>query len=96
MPRQRPPNTIWKLLRRVVWERDDRPCVPCHVTLLLSECHIDHIKSGKYGTNKPGNLRTLCSRCHVLRADPRHRGLIAEALRDGVIGPDWREEVWEG
>jgi hypothetical protein len=31
----------------------------------------------------------------VLRADPRHRGMIAAALRDGIIGADWRDYVWE-
>ena len=37
----------------------------------------------------------LCRRCHVLRADKRHRGMIANALRDGIIPPNWRELVWE-
>ena len=41
------------------------------------------------------NLRTLCRRCHALRADGRHRGLIYKALRDGRIPPDWRDLVWE-
>jgi hypothetical protein len=65
------------------------------VTVALEECHIDHIKSGKLGSNKLSNLRTLCRRCHVLRADNRHRGMIASALRDGIIPPDWRGLVWE-
>jgi len=41
------------------------------------------------------SLRTLCRRCHVLRKDMRHRGMIASALRDGIIPPDWRGLVWE-
>jgi hypothetical protein len=31
----------------------------------------------------------------VLRADLRHRGMIAKALKDGIIPPKWRELVWE-
>jgi hypothetical protein len=61
----------------------------------LNEAHIDHIRSGKTGTNEFKNLRTLCRRCHVLRADARHRGMIAQALKDGVIPANWRELIWE-
>jgi len=60
----------------------------------LNECHCDHIRSGKLASNEMANLRTLCRRCHVLRADNRHRGMIAAALRDGIIPPDWRGLVW--
>jgi 5-methylcytosine-specific restriction enzyme A len=70
-------------------------CVRCHTPLKFDEFHCDHIKSGKFGDNKLRNLRTLCRRCHVLRADSRHRGMIANALRDGIIPPDWRSLVWE-
>jgi hypothetical protein len=31
----------------------------------------------------------------VLRADNRHRRMIAKALADGVIPPDWRPLVWD-
>ncbi len=41
------------------------------------------------------NLRTLCRRCHVLRKDFGHRGMIGKALKDGIIGPGWRNETWE-
>jgi 5-methylcytosine-specific restriction protein A len=95
MPRHRLPGPIWRVIRRLVWQRDENRCRHCGKPVLLKRCHIDHIRSGKLGTNKFSNLRTLCRRCHVLRADPRHRGLIASALRDGVIGPNWREEVWD-
>ena len=47
------------------------------------------------GTNELTNLRTLCRRHHCLRADHRHRGMIAGALRDGVIPPNWRGLVWD-
>jgi hypothetical protein len=61
----------------------------------LQEAHIDHIQSGKRGRNDLRNLRVLCRYHHVLRADHRHRGMIAAALADGLIPPNWRELVWD-
>ena len=95
MPRRRPPPEIWEERRRLVWERDAGYCTHCGLPVALDECHCDHIRSGKLGSNEMANLRTLCRRCHVLRADNRHRGMIAAALRDGIIPPDWRGLVWE-
>lgn len=95
MPRKRPPRAVWVALREQVWLRDQQQCTRCHTALALEAANIDHIKSGKYGTNELTNLRTLCRRCHVLRTDHRHRGMIANALRDGVIPSDWRSLVWE-
>ena len=95
MPKHRPPREVWDELRRIVWVCDGGKCTHCHEPVPLEKCHIDHIKSGKLGTNKVKNLRTLCRRCHVLRADNRHRGMIAKALKDGIIPPNWRELVWE-
>jgi 5-methylcytosine-specific restriction enzyme A len=95
MPRSRQPREIWKITRKRIWRRDGGRCTRCGRELLLKECHIDHIRSGKLGSNQDYNLRTLCRRCHVLRADKRHRGMIASALRDAIIPPDWRESVWE-
>lgn len=96
MPRRRPPREVWATtLRPAIWKRDGGRCVRCKVEVLLTTAHIDHIQSGKLGTNVFKNLRTLCRRCHVLRADMRHRGMIAAALRDKVIPPDWRNLVWE-
>lgn len=95
MPRHRPPREVWSAIRRIVWQRDSGKCVHCGADVPLDECHIDHIRSGKLGTNELSNLRTLCRRCHVLRLDRRHRGMIANALRDGVIPPNWRELTWE-
>lgn len=80
----------------MVLERDGYECVRCQSKLSERTAHIDHIRSGKLGTNEISNLRTLCRRCHVLRADMRHRGMIAGALRDGLIPPDWRSLVWDG
>jgi 5-methylcytosine-specific restriction endonuclease McrA len=96
MPRSRQPREIWEETRKKVWERDGGLCqypygkhpVP------LEEANIDHIKSGKNGTNEMSNLRTLCRYHHVLRADIRHQGMIDQALQDGIIPPDWRKYVW--
>lgn len=96
MPRHRPPRDVWSALRLQVLERDGWACVRCGCALTVETAHVDHIQSGKRATNKLTNLRTLCRRCHVLRADPRHRGMIAGALRDGIIPPNWRELVWDG
>lgn len=95
MPKSRQPKEVWRTIRAIVWERDERKCVRCQVPVALSECHIDHKISGKRGSNRLDELRTLCRRCHVLRADFRHRGMIASALRDEIIPPDWRSLVWE-
>lgn len=101
MPKSRQPRAIWNATRRRIWERDGGQCQGPYCLgkggkpLALDECHIDHVKSGKRVGNEDANLRTLCRRCHVLRADLRHRGMIAGALRDGIIPPNWRELVWE-
>lgn len=95
MPKRRQPKEIWQQTRRKVWERDNGECVHCLLPVALNECNIDHIKSGKLAGNELSNLRTLCKKCHVLRIDKRHRGMISRALRDGLISPDWRSELWE-
>ena len=95
MPKKRQPRELWAATRVHVLERDGYKCVRCSAALAVETAHIDHITSGKHGTNHLANLRTLCRRCHVLRADMRHRGMIAAALRDGIIPPDWRSLVWE-
>ncbi len=97
MPKKRQPKEIWRETRIKVLERDNYKCVRevCGASLTARTAHIDHIQSGKLGTNEIRNLRALCRRCHVLRSDFRHRGMIANALRDGIIPPNWRELVWE-
>jgi 5-methylcytosine-specific restriction protein A len=94
MPKKRPPAEVWKRLRRIVWARDGKRCVRCKEPVKLTECHVDHVQSGKRGTNKLKNLRTLCRECHSLRACHRHQGMIASALIAGSIPPDWRGQVW--
>lgn len=96
MPKSRPPREVWGSIRREVWERDGGRCQHCGAPVALDVCHIDHIRSGKGAGNGKGNLRTLCRRCHVLRDDGRHAGMIGKALEDGIIPPDWRSRVWRG
>ena len=98
MPRRRQDREIWQQTRRKVWERDGGMCQYPYGKhpIPLEEAHIDHIRSGKLGTNDMSNLRTLCRYHHVLRSDPRHRGMIAKALKEGLIPPNWRELVWDG
>lgn len=78
-----------------VFERDEGKCIRCQITLTIGIAHIDHVISGKRGSNHLQNLRTLCRRCHVLRRDQRHRGMILKALKEGLIPPNWRDLVWE-
>jgi 5-methylcytosine-specific restriction protein A len=99
--RRRLPHAIWQQRREVIWRRDDGRCAGPYCVgappLSLAEAHIDHIVPlSKGGNNALRNLRILCRRCHVLRADNAHRGMIAAALRDGILPPDWRRLVWEG
>jgi len=85
----------WRKRRIEVWKRDGGKCVRCGEAANLRTCHIDHIiPLNKSGTNAMKNLRTLCRRCHVLRKDTAHRGMIAEALKDNLIPWNWRELVW--
>jgi 5-methylcytosine-specific restriction endonuclease McrA len=92
---------LWAQIRAAVWARDEGYCRGpyCADTppLSLEAANIDHIVPlSKGGSNHLDNLRTLCRRCHVLRAGHEHQGMIAAALRDGVIPPDWRPLVWDG
>lgn len=104
MPKKRLPQELWREKRRRVWLRDrgrcqsplepplciGKPMIPLH------KCHIDHIQSGKLGTNAEDNLRVLCPVCHALRSDHRHQGLTAKLIRNGLIPSNWRELTWDG
>lgn len=105
---KRQDRDVWQQTRKRIWERDGQKCVHCGVEVVLTRkeardsnkslgevVNTDHIERVKTGGNKDENLRTLCRRCHVLRKDMAHRGMGAKALKDGVIGPGWRDEVWE-
>ena len=100
---RRTPGGIWRSVREQIWTRDEGRCQGPYCdallpwSLALRQAHIDHIRPlSKGGANAAGNLRTLCRRCHVLRAGREHQGMVARALRDGLIPPDWRALVWDG
>jgi 5-methylcytosine-specific restriction protein A len=100
MPRRRQPFEISRATHQRIWWRDGAQCVRCNVEAIpnvwpSNRVHTDHIVSGRLGSNADSNLRTLCQYHHVLRLDPRHRGMIAGALRQGLIPPHWRELLWE-
>ncbi|NRD77374.1 HNH endonuclease [Bacillus sp. BRMEA1] len=96
MPKSRLPREVWfKNIRPIVWERDNRRCVRCNKEISLNECHIDHKQAGIYGNNKISGLRTLCFRCHALRACYLHRGLTSKAIEKGIIPPNWRDLTWD-
>lgn len=95
MPKKRQPREIWLQTRKRILQRDNFKCVRCKIHLEESSAHIDHIKSGKLSNNHDSNLRTLCRKCHTLRLDHRHRGMISKALKLGIIDADWRDHLWE-
>jgi|GEM_PF-510834 len=99
---KRPDCITWNQTRRRIWQRDGQRCQGPHCrekppgSLPLEQAHIDHIlELSRGGGNSDRNLRTLCRRCHCLRANSTHQGMIARALRDGIIPPNWRPLVWE-
>jgi len=96
MPKKRQPKEIWFETRLKILERDGYKCIRCTTPLTEYTAEIDHIQSGLQGSNKLSNLRSLCKRCHALRADLRHNGMRSRAIRKGIIPPNWREHVWEG
>lgn len=102
MPKFRQPKEQWQHTRQKIYQRDKGRCQGPYCkdkpeySITLETCHIDHIKSGKNSNNSLSNLRVLCRYCHTLRADNRHRGMIGNALKLGIIPPNWRELVWEG
>jgi 5-methylcytosine-specific restriction endonuclease McrA len=102
LKRPRPPYEQWQAIRRRIWQQNQGRCQGPHCadkppySLPLRSAHIDHIVEVSVGGNhKDTNLRTLCRRCHCLRASIAHQGMIAGALRDGVIPANWRSLVWE-
>jgi 5-methylcytosine-specific restriction endonuclease McrA len=100
---KRQPKEIWQQTRQRIWQREKGRCQGPYCkefpewALPLEKAHIDHIvELSRGGSNADSNLRVLCRRCHVLRANKSHQGMISAALRDGIIPPNWRELVWEG
>lgn len=90
-------SSLWQATRQRIWQRDQGRCQGFYCrdqpfySLSQEEAQIDHIlEKSQGGTDADANLRTLCRRCHCLRASRVHQGMIAAALRDGLIPPNWR------
>ena len=107
MSRRRMPREEWETnVRPIIWKRDGGICQSPpgpHKAycvgiepMLLTRCHIDHIKPVSCGgTNAHNNLRTLCKVCHALRSEQHHRSMVRKLLKDGTIPPDWHKLVWD-
>jgi hypothetical protein len=80
-----------------VLQRDNRQCFRCHTDVSESTARVDFVDLLNLGNTSfyAENLRTLCRRCFVLRANFRRQSMIANALSDGIIPPNWRGLVWE-
>ena len=88
----------WHPLRKQVYERDEGICQYPYGKheVGYEEFHCDHIVPlSRGGNNKIDNLRVLCAMHHVLREDA-HQQMIAWALKNEIIPPDWRSLVWNG
>lgn len=90
MPKRSHRTTISASTKRRVVEQDYYKCVRCQTPVTLSTARL-YTPSAQ-----PEKRRTLCKRCDVLRVEGLHRGMIAQALEEGIIPANWRELVWDG
>jgi len=51
----------WRMKRSKILKRDGNKCVECGSS---EELHVDHIRYGVMGKEKPEDLQTLCKSCH--------------------------------
>lgn len=58
-----------------------------------TSAQLDQIISRKLRNNKFENLRSLRYRCHLLKKDHKHRKRIIKALKNGVLCPNWSDEL---
>lgn len=59
----RPPATVWKVLREQIFARDDYTCRYCGNRGVRLECdHVFPVSKG--GLSEPDNLVTACYRCN--------------------------------
>ena len=65
-------------------------------SLALEACYVARLKSAPLNRETEATWHILCRRCYVLRADSLRVGLIASALGDDMLGPEWRALVWQG
>jgi 5-methylcytosine-specific restriction enzyme A len=91
-----PPHaTISAHVHRRVWERAGGRCTHCGAAIPRGQPYTDLATldlAGRYRYTVD-QLRLLCRRCQVLRGNKP--GMVATALRDGIIPPNWRELVWD-
>ncbi len=97
---------LWNLSRERVWKRDRGLCQSpesappkqqglCQRNIALFDCHIDHIRPlSSGGSNHARNLRSLCSICHALRLDEKHRALTSQLVKKGLIPVRWQSLSW--
>lgn len=95
MPKRRPPASVWRQLRIIVYKRDKGRCQHCGRFVSLVDSDTDHIISGKRGNNRLVNLRTLCEVCHALRRDNRHGYLHWRLAKEGRLPSDWEDMLWD-
>lgn len=103
---RRQDSELWALTRERIWKRDQGVCQSpsgappkqhklCSKTVLLKNCHIDHIQPlSSGGSNHARNLRTLCSVCHALRLDRKHRALTTQQVSQGRLPINWKHLTW--
>ena len=64
----RMPEHQWRRMRQKIYARDEGMCCYCFDKVELFQCHIHHVQPlSRGGTNRPGNLKTLCVACHKHR-----------------------------
>jgi 5-methylcytosine-specific restriction endonuclease McrA len=88
-------STIWKQLRLKILARDGYTCVRCKLTLASKDLQVDHIvpmSTHPQFALEPGNLQTLCRRCHT-RA-PTSMGRNSDYRERPFVGLDGLPEGW--
>jgi 5-methylcytosine-specific restriction endonuclease McrA len=84
---------IWQMTRKKIIKHEQSTRLRYKAKINESSAQLDQIITRKLGTHKSENLRTLRGRCHLLGNVPRHRRMMVEALKNGVLCPDWRAEL---
>ena len=67
----------WYKTRQWILKRDNFTCVHCHLAHSSKDLQVDHIipkNQAPHLAYHPGNLRTLCRRCHTRAPTSMGRG----------------------
>ncbi len=75
----------WRALRHIVLERDGWACVQCGEQRRLEVDHVLPVKTHPELSFSPGNLQTLCGRCHARKT----------RIEVGMGQPDPKREAWK-